>query len=111
VIFDFPTSCSRDVVETITILAGLACFVIADITNSTEVRVELHNIVKAFPSLPVQPILLRGTPEFVSKRHLEHSPWLLPSFEYESLEHLLANLEKSVVAPAEAKVRELRRTG
>lgn len=34
-----------------------------------------------------------------------------PSFEYDSLENLLANLEKRVVGPAEAKVLELQRTG
>ena len=107
VIFDFSIPASRDVTETIKVLAGLARFVIADITDATEVRVELHNIVRDFPSLAVQPILLRGQPEFVSVQHLRKFPWVLPSFEYENAEHLLANLDDCVVAPAEAKAREL----
>jgi uncharacterized protein YjbI with pentapeptide repeats len=68
VIFDFAIPASRDVTETVKVLAGLARFVIADITDATEVRVELHNIARDFPSLAVQPILLRGQPEFVRDR-------------------------------------------
>ena len=99
----------RDVTETVKVLAGLARFVVADVTDATEVRAELHNIVPSFPSLPVQPILLRGQDEFVSlPGHLAKFPWVLPTFEYESQEHLLANLEQGVIAPAEAKVLELR---
>jgi hypothetical protein len=107
VIFDFAIPASRDVTETVKVLAGLAHFVIADITDATEVRVELHTIVRDFPSLAVQPILLRGQPEFVSLQNLRRFPWLLSSFEYDTTEHLLANLDACVVAPAEAKVREL----
>ncbi len=110
VIFDFSVPASRDVTETVDVLAGVARFVIADITDATEVRVELNNIIPKFTSLPVQPILLRGEQEFVSLLRLKKFPWVLPSFEYDSLEHLLANLEESVVGPAEAKVLELRGT-
>jgi uncharacterized protein YjbI with pentapeptide repeats len=108
VIFDFSIPASRDVTETVKVIAGLARFVIADITDATEVRGELLNVVPDFPSLPVQPILLRGQPEFVSLSHLKRFPWLLPSFEYDTEEHLLANLDQSVVGPAEAKVLEIR---
>ena len=38
VIFDFSIPASRDVTETVKVLAGLARFVIADITDATEVR-------------------------------------------------------------------------
>jgi hypothetical protein len=108
VIFDFSIPANRDVTETVKLLAGLARFVIADITDATEVRVELHTVVRDFTSLPVQPILLRGHPPFVSMSSLKSFPWLLPSFEYETQKHLLANLDKSVVGPAEANVLELR---
>lgn len=108
IIFDFSIPASRDVTETVQVLAGLARFVVADITDATEVRVELHNIIRDFTSLPVQPILLLGEPEFVSLSHLKKFPWLLPSFEYKNEEHLLANLDTSIIGPAEAKVLELR---
>lgn len=107
VIFDFAIPASRDVTETIKVLAGLARFVIADITDATEVQAELHGIIRDFPSLPVQPILLCGPSESASVQNLRKFPWLLPSFEYATTEHLLNNLERCVVAPAEAKVLEL----
>ena len=102
--------CGRTSIQPALTLAFLARFVIADITDATEVRVELHTIVRDFPSLAVQPILLRGQREFVSVQNLRRFPWLLPSFEYDNMEHLLANLDDCVVAPAEAKVREIQRS-
>ena len=106
ILFDFAIPASRDVTETIKTLASLARFVIADATDATEVRVELHNIVRDFPSLPIQPILLRGHPEFVSLSHLTKFPWVLPIFEYDHPEHLLASLDKIILAP-EAKMKVL----
>jgi uncharacterized protein YjbI with pentapeptide repeats len=108
ILFDFKPSTNLDVTETIKVLAGLARFVIADMTDATDVRVELHNIIEDFTSLAVQPILLKGQPEFVSLSHRKKYPWLLPTFEYESLEDLLANLGTSVIPRAEEKVLELR---
>jgi uncharacterized protein YjbI with pentapeptide repeats len=109
IVFDFSVPASRNVTETINVLAGLARFVIADITDATEVRVELHSIVPAFPSLAIQPILLKGHSEFVSfPSHLKSFTWLLETFEYDGPEDLLANLDKSVIGRAEEKVLELR---
>jgi hypothetical protein len=45
ILFDFAIPASRDVTETIKTLASLARFVIADVTDATEVRVELQKIV------------------------------------------------------------------
>jgi hypothetical protein len=109
VIFDFSNPASRDVTETVKVLAGLSRFVIADITDATEVRAERQNIITDFTSLPVQPILLHGQPEYVGLSHVKKFPWLLPTFQYDTEQHLLDNLDKSVIAPAEAKVLELRR--
>jgi uncharacterized protein YjbI with pentapeptide repeats len=109
ILFDFAIPASRDVTETIKTLASLARFVIADVTDATEVRVELHNIVPDFTSLPIQLILLRGRAEFVSLSHLTKFPWVLPIFEYNDREHLLGSLDKSIVSPAEDMVRKLRR--
>jgi hypothetical protein len=92
IVFDFTIPESRDVTETIKVLAGLARFVIADVTDATEVRVELHKIVPNFTSLPVQLILLRGHPEFVSLSHLRKFPWVLPIFEYDDQGALASQL-------------------
>ena len=108
VLFDFPIPESRDVSETVKVLAGFARFVIADITDATEVRAEISGIVPMFTSLPVQPILLRGQAEFSSMQHVKAFPWLLPTFEYDNQEHLLSSLHTNVIVPAETKVLELR---
>jgi uncharacterized protein YjbI with pentapeptide repeats len=108
ILFDFAMPASRDVTETIKTLASLARFVIADVTDATEVRVELHNVVPDFTSLPVQLIVLRGHSEFVSLSHLTKFAWVLPIFEYDDEKHLLASLDKSVVGPAEDMTRKLR---
>jgi uncharacterized protein YjbI with pentapeptide repeats len=108
IVFDSSIPASRDVTETVKILAGLARFVVADVTDATEVRVELHHIVRDYPSLPVQPILLHGREEFVSlSGNLVKFPGVLPTFEYESQDHLLANLDQGVIEPVEVKVRAL----
>lgn len=85
------------------ILAGMARFVIADVTDATEVRAELHYVVPSFPSLPVKPIIAAGEKEFVSLHgHLDQYPWLLPTFEYRNTQHLLKSLPEQVIAPAMA---------
>ena len=110
IVFDFTIPRNRDVTETVKILAGLAKFVVADVTDATEVRAELHNIVPGFPSLPVQPLVLAGEREFVSlPENLTKFPWVLPTFAYQDEEHLLTNLDKRIIEPAVVKWRELAR--
>jgi hypothetical protein len=56
----------------------------------------------------VQSVLLRGKGEFVSlPGHLTSYPWVLPTFEYDDQEYLIAHLD-GVIRPAEAKILELR---
>jgi uncharacterized protein YjbI with pentapeptide repeats len=101
VLFDFAIPSSRDVTETVRILAGMARFVIADVTDATEVRAELHYVVPAFPSLPVQPIIAAGAKEFISLGgNLAQYPWVLPTFAYSDTDHLLESLPEHVLAPA-----------
>jgi hypothetical protein len=64
VLFDFDKPSSRDVHETVTTLARLARFVVADITDPKSIPQELVSIVETMPSLPVQPLLQKG-----------HEPW------------------------------------
>jgi hypothetical protein len=104
IVFDFDVPESRDVSETVKVLAGLAKFVLVDITDATEVRAELQSIVKEFPSLPVQPIILAGRREYVGFKHLAKFPWVLPPFKYKNLNHLLTNVDQEVIAPALIKL-------
>ena len=58
ILFDFEKPRSRDTDETITLLARLARFVIADISDAKSVLQELRAIVPDRPSVPVQPIII-----------------------------------------------------
>jgi hypothetical protein len=58
ILFDFEKPWSRDTDETIMLLARMARFVIADISDAKAVLQELRAIVPDLPSVPVQPIIL-----------------------------------------------------
>ena len=53
VVFDFESPTRRDPTETAIIIAGLACFVLADISEARSIPQELAFIVPQFPSLPI----------------------------------------------------------
>jgi uncharacterized protein YjbI with pentapeptide repeats len=58
ILFDFEKPRSRDTDETITLLARMARFIVADISDAKSVLHELRAIVPDLPSVPVQPIIL-----------------------------------------------------
>jgi hypothetical protein len=58
ILFDFEKPRSRNTDETITLLARMARFVVADISDAKSVLQELRAIVPDLPSVPVQPIKL-----------------------------------------------------
>ena len=103
ILFDFTPSSGRGLHETIQILAGLACFAIADLTSAKSVIGELGLIVRAFPSLPVQPIIHAGSVAYSMLEDLRKDhPWLRPEFSYRDRDHLLQNLREQVIEPAMA---------
>ncbi len=107
VLFDFDKPASRDLTETVRTLAHLARFIIADITEPRSIPQELQAIVPGL-AVPVQPLLLEGsTGEYGMFRDLMKYDWVLEVHRYDSLESLLASLGEKVIAPAEAKAKEL----
>ena len=109
ILFDFDQPAARDTHETITLLARLARFVIADITEPRSIPQELVSIVEALPSLPVQPLLKAGSEPWGMFDHVRRYPWVLPVQEYDQLNDLLASLGDKVIGPAEQKAKELER--
>jgi hypothetical protein len=87
----------------------MARFVIADLSDAKSILQELRGVVPDLPSVPVQPLILASQDEPGMFDFFRRYPWILPGYPYATQEHLLANLDACVVAPAEAKARELQR--
>lgn len=101
VVFDFEKPSSRDLTETVSTLAHMAKFVIADLTDAKSIPQELASIVPFLPSVPVQPILLSSNKEWSMYEHFPRYPWVLPTARYNTTAELLANLAEHVIGPPE----------
>ena len=106
ILFDFEKPASRDLTETISTLAHMARFIIADITEAKSIPQELQRIVPDLPSVPVQPVLQASAEEYGMFEHFTRYPWVLETYRYESLEEVIAALTEKVIAPAELKAKE-----
>jgi uncharacterized protein YjbI with pentapeptide repeats len=105
IMFDFTVPAGQTTLETVSTLAHMARFVIADLTDAKSVLQELQAIVPNNPSVPVQPILLASQEEPGMFDFFRRFPWVLESYRYHSLDEVLASLDNKVITPAE-KARE-----
>jgi uncharacterized protein YjbI with pentapeptide repeats len=108
VVFDFEKPRSQTTINTVMLLARMARFVIADISDAKSVLQELQAIVPSSPKLPVQPIIVAAQEEPGMFDSFEAYPWLLTVHRYDAPAQLLADLDERVIGPAEAKVAQLR---
>ena len=109
VLFDFEKPASKDLTGTISTLANMARFVIADLTDPSSVPYELATLVPG-TIVPVQTIILEGQREFAMFVDLKRRyHWVLEPHQYKSQDLLIAQLGETVIAPAEAKAKELAR--
>jgi hypothetical protein len=107
ILFDFNVPASRDITETVSLLARMARFIVADLTDPRSIPKELEAIVPGL-AVPVQPLLLEtsGEPYGMFKDYWKYD-WVLPVHRYKGLEPLLATFAEKVIAPAEGKVKAL----
>ena len=86
----------------------MARFVIADLTYPSSIPLELQALAPDVV-VPVQSLILAGEQQFAMFNDLRRKyHWVLPTYAYGSLEGLLASMQEHVIAPAEAKITELR---
>ena len=115
ILFDFEKPSSQDLTETVSTLAHLSRFIIADLTDPSCIPYELHAVVpnRMVPVIPllkesIDPITGKTIHEFAMFRDLSKKyHWVLPIHSYQKLEDLLASLEAMVIDPAEQKAKEL----
>jgi uncharacterized protein YjbI with pentapeptide repeats len=108
ILFDFEGSVNRSTDETITLLARMARFVIADVSDAKSVLQELRGIVPNLPSVPVQPIIVSTQDEPGMFDYYRPYPWFLKTYRYATTHQLITDLSERVIRPAEIKVQELR---
>jgi len=107
ILFDFEKPATRDITETVSTLAHLARFVIADITEPKSIPQELERIVPHLPSVPIQPMLQVSEREYGMYEHFMGYPWVQPILHYRVADDLLHCVHENIIDPAEKKVREL----
>jgi uncharacterized protein YjbI with pentapeptide repeats len=106
ILFDFAVPATRDITETVSLLARMARFIIADLTDPSSIPKELEAIVPSL-AVPVQPLLEGSSRPYAMFKDYWKYEWVLPVYRYEGLEPLLAALGEKVIAPAEGKVKAL----
>jgi hypothetical protein len=106
ILFDFDVPATRDITETVSLLARMARFIIADLTDPSSIPKELEAIVPGL-AVPVQPLLEGSSRPYSMFKDYWKYDWVLPVCRYEGLDPLLASLADKVIAPAEAKVKAL----
>jgi Pentapeptide repeats (8 copies) len=106
VVFDFEPSASRNLTETVSLLANMSRFVIADLTDAKSIPQELQAIVPHLPSVPIQPILQRDATEYAMFEHYERYPWVLPIYRYQDIPDLLASIKEDILKPVDQKEHE-----
>jgi hypothetical protein len=110
IVFDFDKPDSRDLSETVSTLAHMSRFVIADITHARSIPQELKIIVPNLPSVPVQPLLNKTIDnEYGMYMHFARFPWVLPIYQYTS-DSVMDQMVGHIVNIVEAKVAQLTAT-
>ena len=102
IIFDFDRPRGRTYTETVKTLAGLARFVVVDLSGPS-VPQELYATVPHF-KIPFVPILEKGKRPYAMFADILEFDWVVkPIVEFDSTESLIQNLPLMIVNPAEKR--------
>jgi hypothetical protein len=76
ILFDFAVPAERDITETVSLLARMARFIIADLTDPSSIPHELEAIVPHL-AVPVQPLLESSSRSYAMFKDLLKYEWVL----------------------------------
>ena len=107
ILFDFDKPVTRNMTETVSTIAHMARFVIADITDAKSIPQELQRFVPDLPSLPVQPVILDSQYQYSIFKDFLDYPWVLLPYRYENANHLISSLAEKVIGPPLAECRKI----
>lgn len=108
IMFEFDKQSSHVLTKTISTLAHMSRFIVADITDAKSILLELEHIVPELPSIPIMPLILRSDYEFALFERIKRFPWVLEPFQYDDQAELIASIGDQIIIPAEKKTRECR---
>lgn len=108
IVFDFEKPGSKDLTETVSTLAQMSRFVIADITDAKSIPQELSHIIPNNPSLPIVSIMSQGYREYAMYEHFARYPWVLPIYKYRSKKSLIGAIRQKIIDPGEKLSKQLR---
>lgn len=101
IMFEFPPSPTQPTIRTLSTLAHLSRFVIADLTEAKSILQELTIILKDLPTLPVKPLIQESyeMPPMGDSFLIMQS--MLKPYVYSTQAKLLDDLKAEVIDPAE----------
>lgn len=108
VLFDFAPSDQRDLTETVTLLARLARFVVADLSDPASLPQELQAIAPQV-AVPIRLVIQADQAPYAMARDLAKYPWVIAPYRYRDAAQLLAVLRPEVIDVAEARRSQLAR--
>ena len=93
VLFDFAIPGNRDITETITFLARMSRFIIADLSEPSSIPKELEAIVPS-SAVPVQPLLHGLERPYSMFADYWKYDWVLTEYRYASIQSLIEAIEQ-----------------
>src|SRR5262249_38685893 len=109
VIFDFPSPEDREISDTVRFIAGMAEFIVVDLTKASSVPLELQATIPDL-MIPVLPIIESGHPVFAMFSDLQRRYfWIQPTVRYKDADQLVKYVDDAIVARAELAAAEIRK--
>ncbi len=104
VLFDFDVPKNRNISDTVSTLASMARFIIADFSEARIVLQEIERI--ATLAVPVIPLLKEGEnePNTISDLRQNHRS-ILKTRRYANKDELIDSIQEKIIGPAEAKIK------